>query len=280
MTRVRRLYSLLALAAFALVLVGCGQSATTSTTSTAAQHLGPTTPVQTGYGGQEYFCAQQPLRGEIHYDGVSGNVSMNVTVDGLPPNTFVSVNWLNNTVRGYVIGSFATGHAGGSIPTSLRLFRPGETRGYQILLTTAATIPVNLGVLWPCGLPPHVPALTADNPKVVVTPSKGLSDGQVVKVAVTGFGVSGKVWLSECDHAEDANYLGCGPQLAAQPFIITDDTRSGSTDFTIHSSAPSKPYNLNAQEPCTRLCVVVAVAGGGVWAVAPITFGSSQPVSP
>ncbi len=265
----------------AIALAACSSAtspssgATTSTTKTTIPSFGVATPVGNGFGGQEYFCAQQPLRGVIDYDGASGHISMDVQVTGLPAKAFVFVNWLDNTIRGYVIGGFSTGRTGGSTPSSLLLYRPGETRGYQILLTTAATSPVNLGVLWPCGAPPRVPAQTVDNPSVTVTPSEGLVDGQVVRVSVKGFGASGKVWLSECDSAEDANDVGCGPQLAAQPFIITGNDRSGSTDFTVHASAPSKPYDTSSLQPCTRLCVVVAGGAGGAWVVAPIVFGSA-----
>lgn len=117
-------------------------------------------------------------------------------------------------------------------------------------------------------------------PEITVTPSAGLKDGQGVHVSVSGFGGNEEVFLSESDHAEDANVLGCGLQLAAQPFIITGATRSGSTTFVVSGSAASKPYDPTSIEPCTALCVIAATQGDGAWAVAPVAFGSHQLVDP
>ncbi len=239
-----------------------------------------TVPVETDFGGLEYFCARQPLTGTIRYDSTSGEVSMDLAVHGLPSRTFVAINWLNNTVRGYVIGNFTTDNDGTSVPTSLHLVRGGEQRGYQILLTTAAITPKTLGVLWPCAPPPRAPASIVNDPMVTVTPSSGLVDRQIVRVSVTGFGASGKVFISECDHAEDANFLGCGSKLAAQPFVVTNSQRSGSTDFIVRSDAPSEPLTSTVLSPCVRLCVIVAESGDGAWAVAPIAFGSARLINP
>ncbi len=205
---------------------------------------------------------------------------MDLAVHGLPAKTFVLINWLNNTVRGYAIGTFTTDGDGVSIPTSLHMFRPGEERGYQILLTTSATVPEDLGVLWPCAPPPRAAASIVDNPMVTVTPDTGLHDGQVVRVAVTGFGAGSKAFISECDHAEDANYLGCGSQLAAQPFVVTNAQRSGAMDYSVRSKAPSEPLISTVLNPCLQLCVIVAESGDGAWAVARIAFGSARLIIP
>jgi Neocarzinostatin family len=254
----------LTLAACSALTVSCGGSTTgsssSSSTTTPKTHMA--TPVQSGFGQDEDFCAQRPLHGTIEYRASRGNVTMEVQVKGLPSKSLVLIDWANNTVRGYEVGSFATDTSGTSIPSSLNLFRPGETRGYKIVLTTTAIDATTLGTLWPCG-PPHF-----------VTPGTGLTDGQGVNVSVSGFGESGKVFLSECDHAEDANVLGCGPQLAAQPFIITGTDRSGSATFVVHGTAASKPYDTTSVTPCSALCVIVATQGDGAWAVAPIAFGS------
>ncbi len=113
-----------------------------------------------------------------------------------------------------------------------------------------------------------------------MTPGTGLTDGQVVRISVSGFGESGKVFLSECDHAEDATVLGCGPQLATRPFIVTGTDRSGSATFAVRGTAASKPYDTASVEPCTALCVIVATQGDGAWAVAPIALGSNQLINP
>jgi len=56
---------------------------------------------------------------------------------------------------------------------------------------------------------------------VVVSPSTGLHDGQGVTVSVKGFEPTRKFYLSECDEPTQVNRLGCGAQLAAQPFGLT-----------------------------------------------------------
>lgn len=270
----------LTLVACSALTASCG-GGTTSSSSTTTPNAHISTPVQSGFGQDEDFCAQRPLHGTIEYLAIKGNVTMEVKVEGLPPKSPVAIDWANNTVRGYEVGLVATDTSGTSIPSSLNLFRPGETRGYKIVLTTTGIDATTLGTLWPCGPPPFVSSAgVVTDPKVTVTPSTELKDGQGVNVSVSGFGESGKVFLSQCDHAEDANVLGCGPQLAAQPFIITGTDRSGSASFVVGESAASKPYDTTSVEPCMALCVIVATQGDGAWAVAPIAFGSYQLVNP
>lgn len=96
-----------------------------------------------------------------------------------------------------------------------------------------------------------VPALQTHNPKVVVTPSTNLVDGEKVKVTVTGFGEGGKFFLSECATAADASSAGCGEQLAAQPFIITDDSGDGTETFSVSAVSGTKPYNTTSTQTCT-----------------------------
>jgi hypothetical protein len=271
----------LTLAACSTLTVSCGGGTTRLSSSSSTMpktHI--STPVQSGFGQDEDFCAQRPLHGTIEYRASKGNVTMEAEVKGLPPKSLVAIDWANNTVRGYEVGSIATNTNGTSIPSSLNLFRPGETRGYKIVLTTTAIDATTLGTLWPCGPPHFVSTAVVTDPEVTVTPSTELKSGQRVNVSVSGFGESGKVFLSECDHAEDANVLGCGPQLAAQPFIITGTDRSGSTSFVVSGSAASKPYDTTSVEPCMALCVIVATQGDGAWAVAPIAFGSNQFINP
>jgi hypothetical protein len=119
-----------------------------------------------------------------------------------------------------------------------------------------------------------VPALTVDHPRVIVTPSSGLKDGETVQVQVTGFGVGGKVWLSECASASAATNLGCGAQLAAQTFLVTDDSRAGRTGFTVHALAPVRPLLATPAATCADQCVLVATLGAGAYVVAPIRFSS------
>jgi hypothetical protein len=215
-----------------------------------------------------------PLHGTIHHEVNGGAATMKVQVSGLPHNSLVAINWSNNTVRGYEVGSVRTNDDGEAIPSSVNLDRPGETSGYKIVLTTTAIDAMTLGTLWPCTSPSVYPLGEVVDPKVTVTPSTGLKGRESIKVSVTGFGEYEKIFLSECDNAEDVSLSGCGPQPALQPFIVTGRDRSGSMSFVVHTSAASKPYDTTALVPCTNLCVVVAHEGTGAWAVAPIAFGS------
>jgi hypothetical protein len=116
---------------------------------------------------------------------------------------------------------------------------------------------------------PDVP--TAVNPKVTVTPARILVDGETVRVAVRGFW--GTVWLSECASLAVASSGGCGAQLAAQPFLITDDSWTGFASFVVRAAAASTP--LGAQlRPCVARCVLVATLGYGYpYATTPLVFG-------
>ncbi len=102
----------------------------------------------------------------------------------------------------------------------------------------------------------------ATHPSVTVTPSDGLRTGQRVTVRVNGF-ASGKVYLSECATSAAANPAGCGPQLAAQPFLVTGDNGAGSGTFTVSDRASARPYSSAATRRCVDRCVIVATLGLG-----------------
>jgi photosystem II stability/assembly factor-like uncharacterized protein len=128
------------------------------------------------------------------------------------------------------------------------------------------------------GTPP--PALSVDRPALSVSPSSHLRNGQAVAVRVTGLGVGGKVFLSECAAAAVASDLGCGAQLAAQPFLVTDDSRVGHATFIVSASSSADPFGTAALRPCADRCVIVATLGDGYpFVVAPISFfGNLTPV--
>lgn len=112
------------------------------------------------------------------------------------------------------------------------------------------------------------------HPKVTITPSTGLRNGQRVTVRVTGL-ASQKVFFSECSTMAAANPAGCGPQLAAQPFLVTGDNGRGSTTFAVSDRASAKPYSPAQTVKCENHCVIVATLGLGrfrVYAYAPVTF--------
>ena len=132
--------------------VACGSGTGTPAATGAAPRLpGATVSVQTEFAGNETFCADSPLAGAVRYEVSHGEARLQLGVGGLPASTSVLVNWLNNSIRGYVVGGFSTDSAGSSLKSTSRLFRPGETRGYEILLTSSDAQATVLGVLRPCG---------------------------------------------------------------------------------------------------------------------------------
>ena len=120
-----------------------------------------------------------------------------------------------------------------------------------------------------------VPALQTHNPMVTVTPATNLVDGEQITVRVSGFDLGGKFFVSECADTSDVSSEGCGPQLAAQPFGVTDDFGSGSMIFVVSSRASSSSVAPKTAAPCTAHCVIVATVGGGYgYASAPISFAA------
>jgi hypothetical protein len=105
-----------------------------------------------------------------------------------------------------------------------------------------------------------------------VAPSTDLEDAQPVTVSVKGFLPNRKFYLSECLTPTELNALGCGAQLAAQPFGLTDANGTGSTTFTVHSAASTGAL-IPTVQACTGECVIVATAGvSQAYYFAPITF--------
>ncbi|MDQ6794664.1 MAG: neocarzinostatin apoprotein domain-containing protein [Chloroflexota bacterium] len=121
--------------------------------------------------------------------------------------------------------------------------RPSVTLSVIATVTAAATSPT------PSVTDAPVPALTVDRPTVIVSPSVHLKDGQVVEVRVTGFGVGGKVWLSECASAAAATDLGCGVDLAAQPFLVTDDNRAEAGSLVVRARASGVALSAGPSTP-------------------------------
>lgn len=100
---------------------------------------------------------------------------------------------------------------------------------------------------------------TAD---MTITPARGLSAGERVRVSVRGFPPSAKVFLSECARAGDVSPLGCGQQLAAQPFLITDGRGAASGIFAVRPTAATGPLHAPwAKCAAGPGCVLVATIG-------------------
>ncbi len=105
-----------------------------------------------------------------------------------------------------------------------------------------------------------------------VAPSTDLQDAQQVTVSVKGFLPNRKFYLSECLTPTELSALGCGAQLAAQPFGLTGANGTGSTSFTVHSAASTGAL-IPTLQACTGECVIVATPGvNGAFYLAPITF--------
>lgn len=112
---------------------------------------------------------------------------------------------------------------------------------------------------------------------LTVTPSSGLHDGQQVVVAVKGFLPNRKCYLSECLSTLEANVLGCGLQLALQPFGPTNGNGAGVISFTVRSDASTGPL-IPTTQTCTGECVIVATSGAnGAFSFAPLTVNFSAP---
>jgi hypothetical protein len=92
-----------------------------------------------------------------------------------------------------------------------------------------------------------------------ISPTTNLHGGESVRVSVAGF-PPGKAYLSECASVADVNPLGCGAQLAAQPFVEVENG-TGSTIFTVSNQAASNPLSAEPTARCTNQCVLVATSG-------------------
>jgi hypothetical protein len=105
------------------------------------------------------------------------------------------------------------------------------------------------------------------SPTVTVSPSNNLHNGEKVSVTVSGFDIGAKFFLSECADARDVNSGGCGQQLAAQPFGLTNMLGTGSYDFDVKSTVAANDYHLRPLYRCRDDCVLVATGGfgGSVW---------------
>jgi hypothetical protein len=112
-----------------------------------------TLPPQARYRGVETFCASAPLSGDVLYNGTAGQLVpsvLTVAIGGLPPNNEVYVDWSNDHIRGYIIGSFSTNTEGTPIPASISMGRFAEVPGVEMVLESTTVPPSVLGRLQPC----------------------------------------------------------------------------------------------------------------------------------
>jgi hypothetical protein len=135
--------------------------------------------------------------------------------------------------------------------------------------TTAPTTPASAAAAAAAARAATERAAAAAAEKLVVMPSSGLTNGQMVTVSVTGF-PPGKARLSECAAVSDANGHGCGIQSAAQPFVVIDGS-AGSASFVVSGEASSAPLSGGQLVPCTQ-CVLVATDSNNGFVSVPIAF--------
>jgi hypothetical protein len=111
---------------------------------------------------------------------------------------------------------------------------------------------------------------------IAVRPARGLHWQQQVGVSISRFPAGAKVWLSQCANRSDANPLGCGEQLALQPFLVADTHGAVTGTVRLHALAATGPLR-QLSVPCRYTCVLVATVGGisqPVVAVAPLRFAA------
>jgi hypothetical protein len=99
----------------------------------------------------------------------------------------------------------------------------------------------------------------SSGPVLHVAPMTNLHNDEVVVVTVSGF-PPGKAFLSECASGADANVIGCGAQLATQPFVEIEGG-GGTERFTVSDHAASAPLASQPTAVCTTQCVLVATSG-------------------
>jgi hypothetical protein len=113
-------------------------------------------------------------------------------------------------------------------------------------------------------------------PRVQLTPSTNLRDGQQVLVQVFGASPGERFRVSECATAAAANVAGCGEQLAAQPFIDTDSSGAGAAVFSVHAKAATHPISTTGFQTCTVQCVIMvtgtSVDGKTAFVYTPLVF--------
>jgi hypothetical protein len=110
-------------------------------------------------------------------------------------------------------------------------------------------------------------------PRVSVSPSSNLRDGEKVRVTVSGFGLGAKFFVSECADSQDVSPGGCGEQLALQNFGLTNMIGDGSYVVTVKNVAATGPSPNGPIRTCLNSCVLVATGGeGGASSYATLRF--------
>ncbi len=159
----------------------------------------------------------------------------------------------------------------------------GAARGLGLMLAAGVTASVLAG----CG-----PAISGAVPSahrhaaasIAVEPSRWLSQGQRVQVAVRGFPPHVKVFVSECARLTGISPLGCGTLRASHLFLVTNGRGAAEGRFVVQVVAATGPAGSRMAK-CWPGCTLVATTGApayaaGVVADAVIRFGERHPPPP
>ena len=138
----RRIGSLVALLLIGALIVVLKLHPWQSVTGVSAS-----TRVQGGYAKNESFCG-----GTVQYRVSDKIATVTLNLVSLSPHREYSLDWMNNTVRGYTIGAFKTTSGGKVVSGSLRLFRPAETHGIRVNVyyITGGVNPTDIHHYGPC----------------------------------------------------------------------------------------------------------------------------------
>ena len=90
-----------------------------------------TAQLQNGYAKYEKFCDSN---GTVTYRVANQTVTVLVDLHSLIPKKQYALDWQNNKIRGYTIGTFKTTSTGAVVMGSLRLFRDAETHGIGVMV--------------------------------------------------------------------------------------------------------------------------------------------------
>jgi hypothetical protein len=118
-----------------------------STNKFAPEVSSPSIPVQSAYAHNEKFCG--PL-GTVRYTVSGGRVAIQLDIYPLRPKTQFAIDWINNQVRGYAVGTFTTNRAGDPIDSTVQLYRGGEVSGVEMNIDLVGSTPTTGHHLYPC----------------------------------------------------------------------------------------------------------------------------------
>jgi hypothetical protein len=163
----------------------------------------------------------------------------------------------------------------------------GVVQGAGPVVVVAATAVILAGCGSAAGRqspPGGVGGTAAAVPRVTVAPSRWLSQGQRVRVIVTGFPTETRVFLSECAPVRGSvtriSRRGCGMGHASQRFLVTGRRGTAEGRFAVQVVAATGPPGSRVAK-CWPSCKLVATTGrmggaGAVVAYAVIRFGQRR----